>query len=42
MARGDLELNPKVELAAEALLVRLDDARHGARGRLVRPGRLGY
>ena len=42
MARADLELNPNVELAAEALLVRLDDARHGAHGRLVRPGRLGY
>lgn len=41
-ARADLELNPKVELAAEALLVRLDEARHGAHGRLVRPGRLGW
>jgi len=42
IARSDLELNPKVELAAEALLVRLDEARHGAHGRLVGPGRLGY
>ncbi|WP_217913924.1 AAA family ATPase [Miltoncostaea marina] len=41
-ARADLELNPSVELAAEALLVRIDEARHGAHGRLVRPGRLGY
>ncbi len=40
IARADLELNPRVELAAEALLVRLDEARHGARGRLVGPGRL--
>lgn len=42
LARADLELNPTVELAAEALLVRLDDARHGAHGRLVGPGRLTY
>jgi DNA polymerase III subunit delta' len=42
MARSDLELNPRVELAAEALLVRLDDARHGAHGPLVAHGRLVY
>ena len=42
VARADLELNPRVELAAEALLVRLDEARHGAHGRLVGPGRLSY
>jgi DNA polymerase III subunit delta' len=41
-ARAELELNPRVELAAEALLVRLDEARHGAHGRLVRPGRLAW
>lgn len=40
VARADLELNPRVEWAAEALLVRLGEARHGAHGRLVRPGRL--
>lgn len=39
-ARGELELNPTGDLAAEALLVRIDDARHGAHGRLGRPGRL--
>ena len=39
--RAELELNPAGDLAAEALLVRLDDARHGAHGRLIRPGRLG-
>lgn len=39
--RAELELNPTGDLAAEALLVRIDDARHGAHGRLVRPGRLG-
>jgi DNA polymerase-3 subunit delta' len=39
--RAELELNPAGDLAAEALLVRIDDARHGAHGRLVRPGRLG-
>lgn len=42
MARSDLELNPRVELAAEALLVRLDDARHGAHGPLAAHGRLVY
>ena len=42
VSRADLELNPRVELAAEALLVRLDEARHGAHGRLVGPGRLGF
>ena len=41
LTRSELELNPAGDLAAEALLVRLDDARHGAHGRLVRPGRLG-
>ncbi len=39
--RAELELNPAGDLAAEALLVRIDDARHGAHGRLIRPGRLG-
>jgi DNA polymerase-3 subunit delta' len=39
--RAELELNPAGDLAAEALLVRIDDARHGAPGRLIRPGRLG-
>jgi len=39
--RSELELNPSGDLAAEALLVRIDDARHGAHGRLIRPGRLG-
>jgi DNA polymerase-3 subunit delta' len=39
--RAELELNPSGDLAAEALLVRIDDARHGAHGRLIRPGRLG-
>jgi hypothetical protein len=42
MARAALELNPDVELAAEGLLVRLDEARHGAHGRLAGPGRLPY
>ena len=41
LTRSELELNPAGDLAAEALLVRIDDARHGAHGRLVRPGRLG-
>ncbi len=42
LSRSELQLNPKVELAAEALLVRLDEARHGARGRLARPGRMAW
>jgi DNA polymerase III subunit delta' len=40
LARAELELNPTVELAGEALLVRIDDARHGAHGRLIPHGRL--
>ncbi len=40
LSRAELDLNPRVELAAEALLVRLDDARHGAHGRLVAHGRV--
>lgn len=42
LARSELELNPAVELAGEALLVRIDDARHGAHGRLVPHGRLAF
>ena len=42
LTRSELELNPAGDLAAEALLVRIDDARHGARNRLIRPGRLGF
>ena len=40
LSRSELDLNPKVELAAEALLVRLDEARHGAHRRLVAHGRI--
>ena len=39
LTRTELELNPQVELAAEALLVRLENARRGAPGRLVAHGR---
>jgi len=42
MTRSELELNPKVELAAEALLTRIENARRGHPGRLVAPGRIGY
>jgi hypothetical protein len=42
LARSELVLNPNVELAAEALLVRLDAARHGRAGRLVGHGRLPF
>ncbi len=40
LSRAELDLNPRVELAAEALLVRLDEARHGAHRRLVAHGRV--
>ena len=42
LTRSELELNPKVELAAEALLIRIENARRGHAGRLIAPGRLGY
>ena len=42
LSRSELELNPNVELAAEALLVRLEAARHGRAGRLVGHGRLPF
>ena len=42
LTRSELELNPKVELAAEALLIRIENARRGHAGPLVAPGRLGY
>lgn len=41
-ARANLKLNPTPDLAAEAMLVRIDAARHGSTGRLVPPGRLAY
>ncbi len=41
-AHANLKLNPTADLAAEALLVRIDAARHGSTGRLVPPGRLAY
>ena len=40
LSRAELDLNPRVELAAEALLVHLDEARHGAHRRLVAHGRV--
>ena len=42
LTRSELELNPKVELAAEALLIRIENARHGHAGRLIAHGRIGY
>ena len=42
LTRAELELNPRVELAAEALLIRMENARVGRAGPLVAPGRLGY
>jgi hypothetical protein len=39
-ARAELELNPTAELAAEAVLIRVDAARHGSTEPLVPPGRL--
>jgi len=42
MTRSELELNPKVELAAEALLIRIENARRGHPGRLIAHGRIGY
>lgn len=42
LTRSELAINPTVDLAAEALLVRLDAARHGAHGRLVGHGRLPF
>lgn len=41
-AHANLALNPTTDLAAEAMLVRIDAARHGSTGRLVPPGRLAY
>jgi len=41
-ARANLLLNPTVDLAAEAMLVRIDAARHGDTGRIVPAGRLPY
>jgi hypothetical protein len=41
LTRSELVLNPKADLAAEGLLVRLETARHGgAPARLVGHGRL--
>jgi DNA polymerase-3 subunit delta' len=42
LARSELVLNPKVELAAEALLIRIENARRGHPGRLIAHGRAGY
>ena len=42
LTRSELELNPKVELAAEALLIRIESARQGHPGRLIAHGRVGY
>ena len=42
LTRCELDLNPKVELAAEALLIRIENARHGHPGRLIAHGRIGY
>lgn len=42
LTRSELELNPKVELAAEALLIRIENARRGHPGRLIAHGRVGY
>lgn len=42
LTRSELELNPKVELAAEALLIRIENARRGHAGRLIAHGRIGY
>lgn len=42
LTRSELELNPKVELAAEALLIRIENARRGQAGRLIAHGRIGY
>lgn len=41
-ARSELELNPATDLAAEALLIRIADARAGRPWALVAPGRLPY
>ncbi len=41
-ARSELELNPTVEVAAEALLVRIETARTGRPGRLVGHGRMPF
>lgn len=41
-ARANLKLNPRADLAAEVMLVRIDAARHGGAGPLVPPGRLAY
>jgi DNA polymerase-3 subunit delta' len=42
LARSELELNPTNDLAAEALLIRLERARHGQAGRLVAHGRMPF
>ncbi len=42
LTRSELELNPKVDLAAEALLIRIENARRGHPGRLIAHGRIGY
>ncbi len=42
LTRSELELNPKVELAAESLLIRIENARSGHPARLVAHGRIGY
>lgn len=40
MTRADLGLNPSVDLAVEAMLIRIDQARRGERHSLRGPGRL--
>jgi DNA polymerase-3 subunit delta' len=42
LTHSELKLNPTTDLAAEGLLVRLEDARHGRAGRLVGHGRLPF
>ena len=42
LTRSELKLNPKVELAAEALLIRIENARRGHPGRLIAHGRVDY
>jgi DNA polymerase-3 subunit delta' len=42
LTRSELALNPSVDLAVEALLIRLDAARQGTAGPLVAPGRLPF
>ncbi|MCB0873349.1 MAG: hypothetical protein KDC36_08245 [Thermoleophilia bacterium] len=38
--RGELRLNPTVDVAVEVMLIRIDDLRHGVHHRLSPPGRL--